>query len=262
MNYEGLLLEKDNGIATITLNAPEKLNALTEKMRHSLPLAVADVARDDAVRVVIVTGAGRGFCSGADVATMTNRPAATSRQELLRVLLEDITAIFPRLEKPVIAAVNGACAGGGFSLALSCDIRIASEAAKFGASQTARGLIPDGGMTYFLPRLVGMSRALELMFTAELIGAAEAERLGIVSQVVPQGELMRVAKELATKIARQAPISISLIKRMAYRTMLDDLSRHLDLETWAQQICRQTEDHKESVRAFLEKRPQPPFKGR
>ena len=267
MAYEDLLLEKKDGIATITLNVPEKLNAITSGIRVSLPLAVAEIAKDDEVRVVIVTGAGRGFCAGADVTDLEAVKGFGGSSEVprhvgLKVLGMPIADLFPRLDKPVIAAINGACAGMGFSIALSCDIRIASEAARFVAAQVARGLVPDVGMTRYLPLTVGMAKALELMFTGKMIGAAEAEQLGIVSQVVPPDDLMKVAQELAARIVQNPPIAIELTKRIVYRTMLDDISRHLDLETWAQAICFQTEDHRESVRAFLEKRPQPQFKGK
>ena len=266
MPYEDLLLEKEGAIATVTLNVPEKLNALTAKMGMSLSLAADEIAKDDGVRVVIVTGAGRGFCSGADVTAMKERvsldePAVVSRQVLLRVVGWPYADIFPKLDKPVIAAINGPCVGAGFSLALSMDIRIASETARFGAAQIARALVPDVVMTHFLPKIVGTSKALELMFTGQLISAVEAERLGIVSRVVPTDELMKVARELAAKIAQQPPITVELTKKIVYRSVTDDITRHLDLETLAQQICRQTEDHREGVRAFLEKR-EPEFKGR
>ncbi len=266
MEYEGLLLEKDDGIATITLNVPEKLNALTVEIRRNLPLAVDEIAKDDEVRVVIVTGAGRGFCSGADVTAMRTRietgAAETSRYALLQVAGWPFADVFPRLYKPVIAAINGPCVGAGFSLALSCDIRIASETARFGVAQVARALVPDVGMTHFLPKIIGISKAMELMFTGRLIGAVEAERLGIVSRVVPPDELMKVAQELAAEIIRQAPIPVELTKKMVWRGLMDGLTRQLDLETHAQEICRRTEDHRESVRAFLEKRPPPQFKGK
>ncbi len=264
MAYEDLLLEKEGGIATITLNVPEKLNALTRKMSRSLPLVADDIAKDEEVRVVIVTGAGRGFCSGADVSAMTGGSGATrpSRYERLQVIGWPHYDVFPRLNKPVIAAINGACVGGGFSLALSCDIRIASETARFGVAQIARALVPDYGLTHYLPLAIGMSRALELMFTAEIIDAAEAERLGIVSRVVPPDELMKVTRELAAKIAQQAPIPVELTKKLVWQGLFDDLTRQIDLETWAQQICFQTEDFRDSVRAFLEKQPPPQFKGR
>ncbi|MFC2040910.1 enoyl-CoA hydratase/isomerase family protein [Chloroflexota bacterium] len=265
MKYEDLLLEKEGGIATITLNAPEKLNALTAKMRNSLPLAAAEIAEDDDVGAVIVTGAGRGFCSGADVTALAKSSggdAEMPRHTRLQVLGWPFADVFPRLNKPVIAAIKGACVGGGFSLALSCDIRIASETAKFGVLQIARALVPDYGITHFLPTVVSMSKALELMFTGEVISATEAERLGVVSRVVPPDELMNTARELATRIAQQAPIPIELTKKIVWRGLLEGLTRQLDLETYAQRICRQTEDHRESVRAFLEKQPQPQFMGR
>ena len=264
MAYEDLLLEKEGGIATITLNVPEKLNALTRKMSRSLPLVADDIAKDEEVRVVIVTGAGRGFCSGADVSAMAGGSGTTqpSLYERLQVIGWPHYDVFPRLNKPVIAAINGACVGGGFSLALSCDIRIASETARFGVAQVARALVPDYGLTHYLPLAIGLSRALELMFTAEIIDAAEAERLGIVSRVVSPDELMKVTRELAAKIAQQAPIPVELTKKMVWQGLFDDLTRQIDLETGAQQICFQTEDFRDSVRAFLEKQPQPQFKGR
>ncbi|MFC2034913.1 enoyl-CoA hydratase/isomerase family protein [Chloroflexota bacterium] len=264
MEYEDLLLEKEGGIATITLNVPHKLNAITLGIRRSLPLVVDEIAKDDDVRVVIVTGAGRGFCSGADVTDLTentDEPPEISRHERRQLVGWGFAEIFPKLDKTVIAAINGACVGGGFSLALSCDIRIASEMAKFGVAQISRALVPDIAMTYFLPRITGTSGALELMLTAEIISATEAERSGIVSRVVPPDELMKVTRELADKIAQQAPIPVELTKKILYRAMLDDIARQLDLESWAQEICLNTEDHKESVRAFFEKR-LPQFKGK
>ncbi|MBI4303470.1 MAG: enoyl-CoA hydratase/isomerase family protein [Chloroflexi bacterium] len=265
MTYEDLLLEKDGAIAIMTLNAPEKLNALTAKMRKSIPLAVDEVAKDDDIRVLIVTGAGRAFCSGADVSVMRERlsPGFTEkRHELLETLGQGFCCSFVELDKPVIAAINGHCVGGGLSIALTCDIRIASEAARFGAAQITRALVPDYGLPFFLPQTVGVSKALEIMFTGEIFDAPRALGLGIVSRVVPPDQLMKAVKELATKIAQQPPIPVELTKRMTWRYLRDMAYRHLDLETYAQQVCRRTEDHKESVRAFLEKRPIPPFQGR
>ena len=264
MEYEDLLLEKgDDGIATLSLNVPEKLNAISRNMARNLPLAVDEVARDDDVRVLIVTGAGRGFCSGADVSMMqAGGDTIPPRFDRLQYTGWPFSDVFPKLEKPVIAAINGPCVGGGLSLALSCDIRIASEGARFGVAQVARALVPDYGLTFYLPLAVGTSKALELMYTAELFDAAEAERIGIVSRVVPLDDLMEVVRELATKIAQQAPLSVELSKKMTWRGLFDSLYRQLDLETYATRICGQSEDHKASVKAFLEKKPLPKYTGK
>lgn len=264
MEYEDLLLEKDNcGIATLTLNVPKKLNAITLKMGRNLPIAVDEVAQDDNVRVLIVTGAGRGFCSGADVSAMQAPSVAAepSRFNRLQVTGWPFVDVFPKLQKPAIAAINGPCVGGGLALALSCDIRIASETARFGVAQVARGLVPDYGLTYYLPLAVGMSNALELMYTAELIDADTAQRIGLVSRVVPPHDLMKIARELAAKIIQQPPLSVELTKKMVWRGLFDKLARHIDLETDSTRICRQSEDHRESVKAFLEKKSPPKYKG-
>jgi len=262
MTYEHLLLEKDGHIATLSLNVPEKLNAITMEMARNLPLAAEEIAQDDDIRVVIVTGSGRGFCSGADVGMMSGGSGERSRYERLQATGWPFSDVFPKLTKPVIAAINGACVGGGLSLALSCDIRIASETARFGVLQVTRGLVPDYGLTFYLPHAIGTSNALKLMFTAEIIDSAEGLRLGIVSQVVAADELMNVARELATKISQQPPVSVELSKKMAWRGLMDSLNRQMDLETYGTRVASQTEDHKESVRAFMEKRPLPEFKGK
>jgi enoyl-CoA hydratase/carnithine racemase len=278
MAYEELLLEKKEHIAIVTLNAPQKLNALGRAMTRSIAQVAQDLAQDDEVRVVVVTGAGRGFCSGADVSMMAprsapaaapaaapaNRPstAGPMRFNALQFMGYPHADVFPKLNKPVIAAINGPCVGGGLSLALSCDIRISSDNARFGASQVARALVPDYGMTMYLPLVVGVSNAFKLMYTAEIIDAAQAKEMGIVSQVVPLDKLMDTVMELANRITEQPPYSIELTKLMVWRGMLDQLARQLDLETWASRICLATEDHQASVRAFLTKEPMPKFKGR
>ena len=261
MTYEDLLLEIEDGIATVTLNAPDKMNALTIGIRKSLVQVCDDLAVDDDVRVVIVTGAGRGFCAGGDLSG--GGGAEPTRQQRIEFLGPDHAAhtLFT-LDKPVIAAVNGACVGAGLSLALSADIRIASEGARFGAVFVLRGFSPDCGITYWLPRVVGTAKALEMMFTGDIVSAAEAKSLGIVSQVVPPDDLMKTAHELAGRIAQQAPFSVELTKRMAYRGHRDGWDRQIEVESIANPITAQTEDHREAVRAFFEKRPQPKFTGR
>ncbi|MBI4186099.1 MAG: enoyl-CoA hydratase/isomerase family protein [Chloroflexi bacterium] len=265
MHYEDLLLEKKDGVATIILNVPDKRNAITTQMRKSLISAVSEIAQDDAVRAVIITGASSAFCAGGDIQALKARidgtMTAESRYERLRRVGNWIE-IFPRLDKPVIAAINGPALGAGFSLAMSCDIRIASVKAKFGSAFILLGLVPDCALTYFLPRATGISKALELMFTGVTIDAEEAKSLGIVSRVVPHDDLMKTAHELAARIVEQAPIAIELTKRLVYRSVIDDAARHIDWETYAQQLCWRTEDFKESARAFLEKRPRPSFRGR
>ncbi|MDD5190079.1 MAG: enoyl-CoA hydratase/isomerase family protein [Dehalococcoidales bacterium] len=263
MEYQDLLVEKKDHIALVTLNVPQKLNALSRAMSLSIGQAAADLAQDEEVRVVVVTGAGRGFCSGADVSTMSARAGVTqTRFDQLQYLGHSHADAFPRLNKPVIAAINGPCAGGGLSLALSCDIRIASETARFGVAQVARGLVPDYGMTMYLPLVAGVSNAFKLMYTAELVNAAEAKEMGIVSQVVPADQLMPVVMELAHKIVQNPPYSLELTKLMVWRGMLDNLSRQLELESWAQKICFTTEDHRASVQAFMNKQPAPKYQGK
>jgi 2-(1,2-epoxy-1,2-dihydrophenyl)acetyl-CoA isomerase len=268
MEYEDLLLEKKEHVALVTLNVPQKLNALSRAMAGSITQVTEDIAKDDEVRVVVVTGAGRGFCSGADVSmlaarfgggTVTERP---SRFEQIQVLGEFQAGAFPKLNKPVIAAINGPCVGAGFSLALSCDIRIAADTARFGAAQVLRALVPDYGMTMYLPLIAGISNAFQLMYTAEIITAMEAKEMGLVSKVVPLDKLMETVMELAIKISRQPPYSLELTKKIVWRGLLENVPKQLDLETWAQNICFGTEDHQASVQAFLNKQPPPRFMGR
>jgi len=269
MPYEDLLLEKKDHVALVTLNVPQKLNALTRAMTVSIAKVADDLAHDDDARVVVVTGAGRGFCSGADVNLMAGRPAGggtvtagPSRFDQMQVLGYPHADAFPKLNKPVIAAINGPCVGGGLSLALSCDIRIAADTARFGVAQVSRGLVPDYGMTMYLPLVAGLSNAFRLMYTAEIIGAAEAKEMGLVSSIVPPANLMSTVMELAHKIASQPSYALELTKLMVWRGMIESVKRQLDLETWAQRICFGTEDHQASVRAFLMKEPPPAFKGK
>ncbi len=269
MDYPDLLVEKKDHIVTVTLNVPQKLNALGRAMTQSIAQVCDDLAKDDDARVVVLTGAGRGFCSGADVSMMAQRPASggtatagPSRFEQTQVIGYPHADAFPKLNKPVIAAINGACVGGGLSLALSCDIRIASELARFGVAQVARALVPDYGMTMYLPMVVGISNAFRLMYTAEIIGAEQALEMGIISQMVPADDLMSTVMDLATRIASQPPYSLELTKKMVWRSLLEQVNRQLDLETWAQRICFGTEDHRNSVQAFLTKQPPPRFQGK
>lgn len=264
MPYEDLLLEVKDHIALVTLNQPQKLNALSRGMVTSIARACDDIARNDDVRVVVVTGAGRGFCSGADVSMMLNRGSggAPSRFDTMQALGIPHADAFPKLNKPVIAAINGPCVGGGFSLALSCDVRIAADIARFGVAQVSRGLVPDYGMTTYLPLVAGISNAFQAMFTAEIFSADRAREMGVVSQVVPLDGLMPTAFALAAKMALNPPYSLALTKKMVWGNLLDNVTRALEQETAAQRICFGTEDHQASVKAFLNKEPPPQFVGR
>jgi len=264
MTYECLLYEVKDGIATLTLNRPDRLNALGGSLRDDLHHAVTRSAADPEVRVMVITGAGKGFCSGGDVKAMGEAKAGQRERPLVEKIApgRDRTLLAMReAPQPIIAAVNGAAAGAGMNLALGCDIRIASTAARFTQAFVKRGLHPDWGGTYFLPRMVGTAKACEMIFTGDVIDAAEAERLGIVSRVVAPEELMPTAYELARRIAAGPPVAIRLAKRSIYANSELDLRAALQVETMAQNICFETEDATEGIRAFGEKRV-PVFKGR
>jgi enoyl-CoA hydratase/carnithine racemase len=264
MTYKCLLYEVKDGVATLTLNRPERLNALGDTLREDLQDAVTRAAVDPDVRVLILTGAGRGFCSGGDVKAMNERRESRAERPVTEKVAPGRDQTVQALRdapKPVIAAVNGAAAGAGMNIALCCDIRLASTAAKFSQAFVRRGLHPDWGGTYFLPRIVGTAKACELIFTGEVIDAQEALRLGIVSAVHQPEDLMPAAHALARKIADGPPIAIRLAKRAIYHSLECDLRQALEFETYAQNICYETEDAAEGIRAFVEKRP-PAFRGK
>ena len=264
MTYECLIHEVKDGIATLTLNRPDRLNALGGSLRDDLHDAITRSAADPEVRVLIVTGSGKGFCAGGDVKAMNEAKEGRRERPFMEKIApgRDRTLLAMReAPQPIIAAVNGAAAGAGMNLALACDIRLASSAAKFSQAFVKRGLHPDWGGTYFLPRIVGMAKACELIFTGALIDAAEALRLGIVSQVLAPEELLPAAQALARAIAAGPPIAIRLAKRGLYRNAESDLRTALEYETFAQNACFETEDATEGIRAFVEKRA-PQFKGR
>ena len=262
MSYETLLYDLEQDVATITLNRPAVLNAINSQMIEELQ-AVMNIIQDNAaVRAVVLTGAGRGFCSGADLkARQRAKPSEVApdgddlgAQRLRRTLNPLILAI-RTIEKPFLAAVNGVAAGAGCNLALACDIVLASDTARFGNVFTRIGLIPDCGGHFFLPRLIGFHKAAELMFTGDIIEAHEAERLGLINRVVPQEELSKQTRELAERLARGPTRAIGLCKRTLNLGINADLASVLDAESEGQAVARQTEDHWEGVQAFLEKRP-------
>ncbi|MBU97830.1 MAG: enoyl-CoA hydratase [Acidimicrobiaceae bacterium] len=264
MDLEHLIYKVDNNIAMITLNRPETLNALTPLMRKSFALALEMAEKDDDVRVLVITGAGKGFCSGGDVKAMNaaKKSGKTSAlDEKIDPIRDTIVMTLRNATKPVIAAVNGAAAGAGMNIALACDIRIASENAKFGETFAKRGLHPDWGGTYFLPRIVGTAKACELIWSGKIINAKEALKLGIISDLVTPSKLMKTSLEMAQSFAAGPPTAIRLAKRALYRSMDSSLREALEFETYAQNICSETQDAKEGISAFVEKR-DPYFTGK
>jgi enoyl-CoA hydratase/carnithine racemase len=264
MSYECLRYEVKDAIATLTLNRPERLNALGGTLREDLHDAVVRASADPEVRVIVLTGAGRGFCAGGDVKAMNEARAGGAERPLLDRIapLRDRTLLAMRdAPQPIIAAVNGPAAGAGMNLALGCDLRLASTTATFVEAFVRRGLHVDWGGTYFLPRLVGMARAAELIFTGEPISAETALALGLVNAVHPPEALLPATYALARKIADGPPIAIRLAKRALHHNQDVDLRAALEFETFAQNVCFETEDAREGIRAFVDKRA-PRFTGR
>jgi len=267
MELEAIIYERAAGIATITLNRPQRLNAIGGTMSEELQQALEDANSDDEVRVLIITGAGKGFCSGADVtglgtlADVADAPWRLSAKSPAAGGIQSFVVPFYNFEKPTIAAVNGVAAGGGFSIALACDIRIASDRARFSQIFIRRGLVPDTGSSYFMPRVAGMSKACEMVFTGEVLDAEEAKDCGIVSRVVPHDKLMPAVRELAARITAGPPIAMKLAKRALYKGASTDFMSALEFEGYMQGICFGTDDFREGVAAFIEKR-EPRFKGK
>ncbi len=260
MKFESVLLEIEEGIATITLNRPEKLNALTPQMRVELRKAIEDAAEDDEVRAVILTGAGRGFCAGADLVTVAEN-AELANDELRRALrLQPVATNRPaillrNLEKPSICALNGIVAGGPIALALSCDIIIASDQARFRIALTRVGLSLEHGISYMLCRRIGPHLTLELAYTNDIIDAREMERIGLVNRVVPHDNLMKTAKDMAGRMSDIPPLGLAMAKRCVNKALeAPDLESQIEFEMLLGKILDQTEDQKEAVRSFMAKR--------
>jgi enoyl-CoA hydratase len=258
-SYETILLERRDRVAIATINRPEKRNALNIQTRAEGAAILDELRADDSVRVVILTGAGdKAFIAGADIAEFADRSAINQREVMLERSLFNAIDTFP---KPIIAMVNGYCLGGGCEVALACDLRIASEKASFGQPEINLGIIPGGGGTQRLTRLVGEGKAMELILTGEIIDAQTAFAIGLVNHVVPADQLETRTMEIANRIAEKSPIALRLAKeaiRLASRSNLDEgLRREVDLFA----LCFSSEDKDEGVKAFLEKR-KPVFKGK
>jgi 2-(1,2-epoxy-1,2-dihydrophenyl)acetyl-CoA isomerase len=255
----GLRLEVDGPVAILTLDRPEALNALTVPLKVALRDALESLAADRAVRTVILTGAGRAFCAGQDLAEREQPDAAPLDVEV-RERYNPIIRALRSMGQPVIAAVNGVAAGAGASLAFACDLRIAAEEARFVLAFGRIGLVPDSGATWFLPRLVGPAKAAELTLVGDPVDAAEALRLGLVSKVVPGDQLLSEATALAERVAAGAPLAMALTKEALQRSLTIDLDEALEGEAKLQGIAGASADHAEGLAAFREKRP-PRFTG-
>jgi 2-(1,2-epoxy-1,2-dihydrophenyl)acetyl-CoA isomerase len=243
-----------DGIATITLDRPAALNALTIPMKRDLLAALRAAERDAAVRAVILTGAGRAFCAGQDLPERLE-PDAPSLGEELRERYNPIVRAMRSLSKPMIGAINGVAAGAGASLAFACDLRVAAEGASLVLAFGRLGLIPDSGATWLLPRLVGPARASAMALLNEPLSAEEAERIGLVLKVVPGESLLEEARSVARKIVESAPIGVALTKRALNAAFDRDLEAALAYEAYLQDLAGRTRDHAEGITAFTEKRP-------
>ena len=262
MSYEHILTTQSEGILTITLNRPEKLNAFIGHMRRDLAEALEHAGSDRNVRVVILTGAGRAFSAGGDIAFMAELMQRRDSEEFARILGAGRRVILAirQMTKPVIASVNGPASGAGCNLALACDLRVASSTATFSQSFAKVGLHPDWGGSYFLPRLVTPNKACELFFLGEAIDAAEAQRLGIVNHVVAPEELDGATMQLAERLRAAPPIALAAAKQAVYMSQSAELEEMLRYETEVQLRCFESDDCHEGVQAFFEKR-EPKFTG-
>jgi 2-(1,2-epoxy-1,2-dihydrophenyl)acetyl-CoA isomerase len=263
--YKQILYSKENRVAAVTLNRPEKLNAYSEVMVHEILAALADARDDDEIRAVILTGAGRGFCSGGDIGRDFQYPSRYRGHRLesmleMRENMDQLIAFLQRFDKPTIAAVNGAAVAGGLTLALSCDFRIAAESARLGDTSLKFALIPDEGGAYLFPRFMGLERALKMSLFSEVYTSREAKELGLVAEVVADTELMPAARRWAERLAEGPPIAIRITKRMMYKQQSMSLENALEDAALSTIAVNYTQDVKEGIAAFHEKR-KPRFRG-
>lgn len=251
-----IILDKSGHVATMTLNQPEKLNALSSQLRTEMHAAIDEVKNDDQIRAVIVTGAGRGFCSGADLTGNREAAERTQNEDLddLGWVGQQALAMF-NLNKPVIGAINGVAAGAGMSLALACDVRVGSEKTRFKTVFIERNLSPDSGMSFFLPRIIGYSRAADLIFTSRTVESDEAYRLGLLDRLVAHEQILSVAHDLATQMTQWPPLALRTSKRVLQHNQEAEIGDAVRYElTSLAYGNRADNDHKESIAAFMEKR--------
>jgi enoyl-CoA hydratase/carnithine racemase len=273
MGYETVIYEKRDGIARITLNRPERMNAFNAQLVMDLVETIGDAAMDDAVRVLILTGAGKGFCAGADFRYTQVRGGEVAPEEaeergtvfeegrLLHPVTQGVILALQKLDKPTIAMVNGAAVGGGFDIALACDMRIGSENTRFMVAFTRIGIVPGSGGAWMLPRVVGLPKACELIFTGNFVEAEEAHQIGLLNRLVPADKLEEETMALAQRIAQGPPIALRLDKMMIYKGLGTDLETALAFASACESITLHSQDHVEGVTAFAQRR-QPQFKGR
>jgi 2-(1,2-epoxy-1,2-dihydrophenyl)acetyl-CoA isomerase len=262
MSYQNIRLEIAEGVATVTLNRPERLNAFTVEMHAELREALKRIQRDKSVRCLLITGAGRGFCAGQDLSARKREPGAPPPDlgESLERNYNPLIRSLRSLELPVVAAVNGVAAGSGANLALACDIVLAARSASFVESFARIGLIPDAGGTWSLPRLLGQARAMGLALLGEKLPAEQAEAWGLIWRCVDDDQLMQEATALAQRLAKQPTKGLALTKRAINAAWANSLPEQLDLERDLQRLAGRTDDYREGVTAFMEKR-EPTFKG-
>jgi len=261
MEYQDLIYEKGDAIATITLNRPERLNAISLPMLSSLSAALRDADADPSIRVILLTGAGRGFCAGLDLRDLFGGSTGEAPMGIRFDLANSPPMVLHTTDKPVICALNGPAAGYGFDLALGCDIRIASDQARLGAVFARRGIVPESGGAWLLPRLIGWAKAMELVFRGRILDAQEALALGLVNAVVPQERLADEARAWATEIAANAPLAVQAAKRLMRLSLEGSFEESVHHAYLQLLLLFRSEDFQEGVRSFLEKR-QPFFTGR
>ncbi len=261
MGYETLIYEKRECVGIVTLNRPDRLNALSFKLKEEVSALFDEMEKDDEVRVVILTGGEKAFSAGADIKERSQIQLSQSEFYFAQKKSQALYNQIEEFQKPVIAAISGVAVGGGCELALACDLRMASETARFGFPEVKLGVIPAAGGTQRLPRLIGATRAKEIIFTGEPIDAHEAYRLGLVNKVVPVDRLMEEAMALALKLAQNPPLSLKYAKRAINVGGQLDMASALDYEVHCAAIPYASEDRKEGMRAFVEKR-KPVFKGK
>jgi 2-(1,2-epoxy-1,2-dihydrophenyl)acetyl-CoA isomerase len=266
MDFQQIIYAKENHTAIITLNRPEKLNAYSETMVHEILVALADARDDDTTRAVIITGAGRGFCSGGNISRDFQYPARYHGHRLeamleMRENMHQLVTFLRRFDKPTIAAINGPAVAGGLTLALCCDFRIAAQSARLGDTSLKFALIPDEGGAYLFPLFMGLQNALKMSLFSEVYPAEQAKELGLVTDVVPDADLMATARQWSDKLAAGPPLAIRIAKRMMYKQQTMSLENALEDAAMAVMLTNYTDDVKEGIEAFHQKR-KPHFQGR